>query len=199
MLPLVVLKKKILLKIKWVMKEKMKNIICKTVIFLCVMLLCAGIGGNYDVKNVQAKTVVREITIGKGKSYALSEDFTISKKVSYKTSNKKVATARNGKITGKKYGKAKVTVRNNGKTYVYKVTVSKVYLTKQNVKLNVKKSATVKVKGAKGKVKWTSSNKKVATVKNGKIVARKKGKAVVTSKVKATGAVLKCQVTVQTG
>ena len=199
MLPLVVLKKKILLKIKWVMKEKMKNIICKTVIFLCVMLLCAGIGGNYDVKNVQAKTVVREITIGKGKSYALSEDFTISKKVSYKTSNKKIATARNGKITGKKYGKAKVTVRNNGKTYVYRVTVSKVYLTKQNVKLNVKKSATVKVKGAKGKVKWTSSNKKVATVKNGKIVARKKGKAVVTAKVKATGAVLKCQVTVTTG
>lgn len=178
---------------------KMKNIICKTVIFLCVMLLCAGIGGNYDVKNVQAKTAVREITIGKGKSYALSEDFTISKKTSYKTSNKKVATARNGKITGKKYGKAKVTVRNNGKTYVYKVTVSKVYLTKQNVKLNVKKSATVKVKGAKGKVKWTSSNKKVATVKNGKIVARKKGKAVVTAKVKATGAVLKCQVTVTTG
>lgn len=199
MLPLVVLKKKILLKIKWVMKEKMKNIICKTVIFLCVMLLCAGIGGNYDVKNVQAKTVVREITIGKGKSYALSEDFTISKKVSYKTSNKKVATARNGKITGKKYGKAKVTVRNNGKTYVYRVTVSKVYLTKQNVKLNVKKSATVKVKGAKGKVKWTSSNKKVATVKNGKIVAKKNGKAVVSAKVKATGAVLKCQVTVTTG
>lgn len=199
MLPLVVLKKKILLKMEWVMKEKMKNIICKTVIFLCVMLLCAGIGGNYDVKNVQAKTVVREITIGKGKSYALSEDFTISKKASYRTSNKKVATARNGKITGKKYGKAKVTVRNNGKTYVYKVTVSKVYLTKQNVKLNVKKSATVKVKGAKGKVKWTSSNKKVATVKNGKIVARKKGKAVVTAKVKATGAVLKCQVTVTTG
>ena len=199
MLPLIVLEKRMLLKMEWVMKEKMKNIICKTVIFLCVMLLCAGIVGNYDVKNVQAKTVVREITIGKGKSYVLSEDFTISKKASYKTSNKKVATARNGKITGKKYGKAKVTVRNNGKTYVYKVTVSKVYLTKQNVKLNVKKSATVKVKGAKGKVTWTSSNKKVATVKNGKIVAKKNGKAVVTAKVKATGAVLKCQVTVTTG
>lgn len=42
MLPLVVLKKKILLKMEWVMKEKMKNIICKTVMFLCVMLLCAG-------------------------------------------------------------------------------------------------------------------------------------------------------------
>ena len=198
MLPLIVLEKRMLLKMEWVMKEKMKNIICKTVMFLCVMLLCVGIIGNYDVKNVQAKTVVREITIGKGKSYALSEDFTISKKASYKTSNKKVATARNGKITGKKYGKVKVTVRNNGKTYVYKVTVSKVYLTKQNVKLNVKKSATVKVKGAKGKVTWTSSNKKVATVKNGKIVAKKNGKAVVTAKVKATGAVLKCQVTVTT-
>ena len=85
------------------------------------------------------------------------------------------------------------------KRFVYKVTVSKVYLTKQNVKLNVKKSATVKVRGAKGKVKWTSSNKKVATIKNGKIVAKKNGKAVVTAKVKATGAVLKCQVTVTTG
>lgn len=137
MLPLIVLEKRMLLKMEWVMKEKMKNIICKTVIFLCVMLLCVGIIGNYDVKNVQAKTVVREITIGKGKSYALSEDFTISKKTSYKTSNKKVATARNGKITGKKYGKAKVTVRNNGKTYVYKVTVSKVYLTKRAGKRTV--------------------------------------------------------------
>ena len=137
MLPLIVLEKRMLLKMEWVMKEKMKNIICKTVIFLCVMLLCAGIVGNYDVKNVQAKTVVREITIGKGKSYALSEDFTISKKASYKTSNKKVATARNGKITGKKYGKVKVTVRNNGKTYVYKVTVSKVYLTKRAGKRTV--------------------------------------------------------------
>ena len=181
------------------MKEKKKNIICKTVMFLFVILLGAGILGNYDVRDVQAKTVVREITIGKGKNYALSEDFTISKKASCKTSNKKVVTVKNGKITGKKYGKAKVTVRNNGKTYVYKVTVSKVYLTKQNLKLNVKKSTTVKVKGAKGKVTWTSSNKKVATVKNGKIVARKKGKAVVTAKVKATGAVLKCQVTVTTG
>ncbi len=120
MLPLVVLKKKILLKIEWVMKEKMKNIICKMVMFLCVMLLCAGIGGNYDVKNVQAKTVVREITIGKGKSYALSEDFTISKKtciqgngikgISDKTECKvKCKEVGNGKSKGCK-GKSKMDI-----------------------------------------------------------------------------------------
>lgn len=61
-------------------------------------------------------------------------------------------------------------------------------LDKYNVTLytgNTKKSATVKavLTGIKGNVKWTTSNKSVATVKNGKITAVKKGRAVVTASV----------------
>ena len=196
MLPLVVLKKKILLKIKWVMKEKMKNIICKTVIFLCVMLLCAGIGGNYDVKNVQAKTVVREITIGKGKSYALSEDFTISKKVSYKTSNKKVATVTSrGKITAKKTGKARIIITLvSGKKAVVNVTVQKTAVKTKKIS-GLKKSVVLKRRQkltlkpvispltSVEKVTYKTSNKKVATVSNkGVITAKKKGSAKITVK-----------------
>ena len=61
-------------------------------------------------------------------------------------------------------------------------------LDKYNVTLytgNSKKSATVKavLTGIKGNVKWTTSDKSVATVKNGKITAVKKGRAVVTASV----------------
>lgn len=61
-------------------------------------------------------------------------------------------------------------------------------LDKYNVTLytgSTKKSATVKavLTGIKGSVKWTTSDKSVATVKNGKITAVKKGRAVVTASV----------------
>lgn len=50
---------------------------------------------------------------------------------------------------------------------------------------NTKKSAQVKavLTDIKGTVKWTTSDKSVATVKNGKITAVKKGKAVITASV----------------
>ena len=76
-------------------------------------------------------------------------------------------------------------------------------LNKTKVTLTITKKKTkpavqLKVKNAAGrKVKWTSSNKKVATVsKKGKIVAKKKGVAMITVKVKGSKA-LRCKVTVK--
>ncbi len=59
------------------------------------------------------------------------------------------------------------------------------------------KTFTLKVKNAgKAKVKWTSSNKKVATVsKTGKVTAKKAGKATITAKVGKKK--LTCKVTVK--
>lgn len=55
---------------------------------------------------------------------------------------------------------------------------------------------TLKVKGTKKKVKWSSSNKSVASVnKKGVITAKKKGKTVITAKV--NGKQLRCSVTVK--
>lgn len=46
-------------------------------------------------------------------------------KVTYKTSNKKIATVSNGKVTGKKAGKVNITVTASGVKTVFKVTVKK--------------------------------------------------------------------------
>ena len=59
------------------------------------------------------------------------------------------------------------------------------------------KAFTLKVKNAgKAKVKWASSNKKVATVsKAGKVTAKKKGTAKISAKV--GGKTYKCKITVK--
>ena len=58
---------------------------------------------------------------------------------------------------------------------------TKVYLNKKSVTLTEGKATTLKVKGISSKttVKWSTSNKRVATVKKGKITAKKKGTAII--------------------
>ena len=73
---------------------------------------------------------------------------------------------------------------------------AKVKLSKTRLTLYLKKSATLKVKGTKKKVKWSSSNKKVASVsKKGKVTAKKKGTATITAKVGKMK--YRCKVTVK--
>lgn len=75
--------------------------------------------------------------------------------------------------------------------------------TKVNIKINKKKATMyvgkklkLKIKGVKAKkVKWSSSNKKVATVKKGIVKAKKKGKVTITAKVK--GKKFKCKISVK--
>ena len=55
--------------------------------------------------------------------------------------------------------------------------------TSLSLKVGQTKKLTVKNKPAKAKLKWSTSNKKVATVKNGKVKAVKKGSAKITCKV----------------
>lgn len=62
----------------------------------------------------------------------------------------------------------------------------------------LKLKATVKPKKAKAKFKWSSSNKKVATVSaNGKVKAKKKGVAKITAAVKGTKLKKTCKITVK--
>ena len=63
---------------------------------------------------------------------------------------------------------------------------AKVSLNKTKVTLTVGKTVTLKVKGTKSKVKWSSTKKSVASVsKKGKVKARKAGKAYIVAKVGA--------------
>lgn len=141
--------------------------------------------------------VKQKTTVVKIKKSAIKGD----KIKSAKSSNKKVVkvTVKKGKLTikGLKKGKAVVTVTSkNGAKAKVKVTVQKkpvalkkltrVTTKKQTVKKG--KKVTLKVSKspvtAAGAVKWTTSNKKVATVsKKGVVKGIKKGKATITARV----------------
>lgn len=72
---------------------------------------------------------------------------------------------------------------------------AKMKLNKKKLNLTVGKSYKLKVKNASGKIKWKTSNKKVAKVsKKGKVKAVKKGKAKVWAIVRTKK--LKCNVKV---
>lgn len=70
-------------------------------------------------------------------------------------------------------------------------TINKTFIT-----LPKKNSYTLKIKGTKKKVKWSSSKKKVVAVtKSGKVIAKKSGTAYITAKV--NGQKFKCKVSVR--
>lgn len=74
--------------------------------------------------------------------------------------------------------------------------LNKISLNKKSVFMNVKSSLTLKLKGAKGKIVWKSTNKSVATVsKKGKIKAKKAGKTIIIAKHKNKS--YKCKVVVK--
>ena len=114
--------------------------------------------------------------------------------VSYKSSNNKVVTvSSSGKIKGKKIGKATITVTTKYgatanitiKVQKKPVKVTKITVDKKNLSLKKGESyqlnVTKKYITSLDKVKYITSNKKVATVTSkGKIKAKKKGKATIT-------------------
>lgn len=70
-----------------------------------------------------------------------------------------------------------------------------VKLNKKKVSVEVGGTYTLKVSGTTSTVKWSTTNKKIATVKNGKVTAKSAGKCTV--KAKVNGKTLKCKVTVK--
>ena len=73
---------------------------------------------------------------------------------------------------------------------------SKVKLSKTKTTIYVGKTVTLKLKNNKKKVKWTTSNKKIATVsKKGKVKGKKAGKVTITAKVRKKK--YKCKITVK--
>ena len=129
---------------------------------------------------------------------------------SVRTTNKKIVKVdKKGKITGKKAGKATVTITyTNGSRRIYQVKVQKgivkttaVSVNKRNIILAKKgKSFQLKVTltpvTSQQKVTYKSSNSKVAAVNSkGKIVAKKKGTATIT--VKSGNKKITCKVKVK--
>ena len=126
-----------------------------------------------------------------------------NKKITWNSSDSKVAkVSQNGKTTAVKTGTATIKAKYLGKTYKCNVTVKSPKLKYSNKTLYTGKKFTqilISHNGKKistSKIKWTSSNKKVAAVsKSGTITAKSKGKATITAKY--LGKSFKCIVTVK--
>ena len=111
---------------------------------------------------------------------------------SFKSSNKKVAAVTStGLVTPKKAGKCKITfkVGKKKRTITLKVkdpTIpTAVYLNLSGTvpaQVGVPQTLTVTLpQGTVSGIKWTSSNKKIATVKNGVVTFKKAGKVTITA------------------
>ncbi len=118
-------------------------------------------------------------------------------KVLWHSSNKKVATvSSDGKVTFKKRGTVTITCRlKNSKNkvkcrFTVKKRAKKLVLSDKSKEVlpvgkTCARTASVLPAGAYGGVKWSSSNKKVASVSSdGTVLAKKKGTAVITATLK---------------
>ena len=149
------------------------------------------------------------VTIKKGKTYRLKAKRVPSnseEKLTYKTSNKKIATVSSkGVITAKKVGTAKITVTSGKKKVTVKVVVPKTKTktikgVPSSLTMRKGKTYTLKAKrspsGSDEKLTYKSSNKSIVTVSSsGKLRAKKKGTATITV---TSGTVsVKCKVKVK--
>jgi len=160
------------------------------------------------VKTSKVKVAEKKLTVKKGEKASLKATvapFTSAQKLTYTSSNKKVATvSKNGIVTAKKAGTAKITVKSGSKKVTVTITVPKTKTTAITVAkdITVKKGKTyslkakVAPKNSDEKLTYTSSNKKIATVtKSGKVKGIKKGTATIT--VKSGSETVKVKVTVK--
>ena len=112
------------------------------------------------------------------------------------SSNKNVATvAADGTVTAVKPGTANITATANGVKLTCKITVKAPAISKTKATVYVKKTTTLAVNGGDGKVTWSTSNKKIATVNSSGVVKGVKP-GTVTITAKRNGKTFKCKVTV---
>ena len=162
-----------------------------------------------EVKNTStsiAEKVVHLTNKGTANKYTLGYQVTgRNNKATWKSSDTKVVSVSKGKLTGKKAGKATVTMTANGVEDKVQVIVQDytptIVLNQKEYTLyttgsgnNVALKATVN--GANKKVEWQSNNASVAEVNTkGKVTAKAKGRALITAT--ANGVTAKCWVNVK--
>ena len=179
--------------------KTIKKILCAILISIMTLFVMPTImpiiETGYTVEAATVKISKTKYTMNKGEKYTLKVSGT-KKKVKWSTSNKKVATVNSkGKVTAKKKGTATITAKVGSKKYKCKITVEDPSISKTKINLENGNTYTLKVKNTKRSVKWSTSNKKIATVNSkGKVTAKKAGTVTITAKV--GNKKLKCKVTV---
>ena len=162
----------------------------------------------YPIKGITLNKT--STTINKGNTENLSVTYnptytTASKNVKWSTSNAKVATVANGKVTAVGAGTATITAQVEDKIAKCIVTVKaplkEIKLNKASTTINKGNTENLSViynpidTTDSKNVKWSTSNAKVATVANGKVTAVGAGSTTITAQVGTK--IAKCTVTVK--
>lgn len=178
----------------------------KKILFKAVPQKCGNIEFSFSRMSITSDVTIKlnksSANIYKNESLKLQAIKTgTSKSVTWKSSNTKIATVNSsGKVTGRKAGTAVITAKVNGKTAQCKIKVKNPSIKLNKSKASVYLGDTLNLKatvlGASKTVKWSTSNKKIATVNSrGAITTKKAGKVTITAK--ANGKTVKCTVTVK--
>lgn len=152
----------------------------------CVEMVCPQAMGTMTV---QAATKVKlnksKATVYVGNTVQLKLKSVKASSVKWKSANTKLAkVSSSGKVTALKKGTVKVTATYQKKKYTCTVTVKDAKLEKKQLSLQIGQGYTLEVLNSKGKVKWVSSNPRVAKVNaHGFISPKSKGKTVISAKV----------------
>lgn len=196
-------------------------------VFLASVMACSIIlasnatafAAKVKVKKIQVNNLTKKtLYLTKGKSKKLKATVKVTpnkakyKKVTFKSSNKKVATVSSkGVVKAKKAGTAKITVtsktnKSKKTKFTVKVTnpVKSVKLNRTSASLFTGSKLTLKATLSPAKdvlktLKWTSSNNSVASVSsNGVVTAKRAGKTTITAaSTDGTNKKASCTVTVK--
>ena len=185
--------------------KKIKRLMCSVI--TATLLLCElpgvapvmeSVGVVQEVEAASLKLSNKSVSVMTGEKSKITLKGVSSKKkksVKWKSNSKNLVVSYSKKDTrsatfyARKAGTYKVTATYGKKTYVAVVKASKKGMNVTSRTLNKGQKYTLKLKGVKGKAKWSSSKKSVVTVKtikNGKgavITAKKPGSATITATV----------------
>lgn len=146
---------------------------------------------------VKLSATRKTITTGQSCTISLKNN---KRKVRWSATNSRIKiikkTKAYAKIKGMKKGTVYLKAKVGGKTYKCRVTVETPSISKKNITLVSGSKYALKVKGTTQKIKWSSSNRSVATVSSkGQVTAKNAGTATISAKV--LNKTLKCKVTVK--
>lgn len=183
--------------------KKIKRLMCSVItatLLLCelpgVAPMMESVGVVQEVEAASRKLSSTKVSVMTGEKSKLTLKGVSSKKkksVKWKSNSKNLVVSYSKKDTrsatfyARKAGTYKVTATYGKKTYVAVVKASKKGMNVTSRTLDKGQKYTLKLKGVKGKAKWSSSKKSVVTVKaakNGKsavITAKKPGSATITA------------------
>lgn len=185
--------------------KKIKRLMCSVItatLLLCelpgVAPMMESVGVVQEVEAASRKLSSTKVSVMTGEKSKITLKGVSSKKkksVKWKSNSKNLVVSyskkdtRNATFYARKAGTYKVTATYGKKTYVAVVKTSKKGMNVTSRTLDKGQKYTLKLKGVKGKAKWSSSKKSVVAVKatkNGKgavITAKKPGSATITATV----------------